>query len=425
MPSPFAKNLRLRPSILTIVHPADSAGLLRDRGGQLRFEREDRARQCRRADRDGSASRPSRTPSTSSTPSSRWCAVPPQSVRSSRNSIEEQSLAEISVQHSAAQRSHHQHVCRLERRRPSVRSGRSIPPIEIQGKLPPLPARRYADRWIAPQRGSAPVDHYLFLDADRKELGLSEQTTSYDPRSRVCGIAPRSRAGELSVSDVDVFATLGLVGFTVGAPFYVDGALRGVAAADITLDGLSDLSLAERKISNGTLSYILDHQGRVIANSERVKTYASHNGRVELQHIASLGNELPAIAFGFRPREQREDVLLRAWRTRSTWRGSTSLPPAVRQEMAALRHHAAGRFHKLPSTSRTSAWPCSARSPFCRPDLHHLFPVQRRLKSPLERLALKVTKIQDLEGDNLPPLQVADPRGGGSRRAPSTRWIRR
>lgn len=44
------------------------------------------------------------------------------------------------------------------------RQARQIDPsIEVQGKLPPV-GTVYADRWVTPQRGSAPVDHYLFLD---------------------------------------------------------------------------------------------------------------------------------------------------------------------------------------------------------------------------------------------------------------------
>ena len=69
------------------------------------------------------------------------------------------------------------------------------------------------------------------------------------------------------ISDPDVFAALGLIGFTVAAPFIRDGKLAGVAAIDITLTGLGEY-LAERKISPGTLSYMLDHQGRVIAASD-------------------------------------------------------------------------------------------------------------------------------------------------------------
>ena len=91
--------------------------------------------------------------------------------------------------------------------------------------------------------------------------GRHQHDTTYDPRVR-----PWYRAAEQArttiISDPDVFASETLIGVTVAAPFYADGKLAGVAAADITLSSLGAY-LAERKMSPGTLSYILDHQGRV------------------------------------------------------------------------------------------------------------------------------------------------------------------
>ena len=282
----------------------------------------------------------------------------------------------------------------------SFRQARQIDPaVEMQGKLPPE-GTRYADRWITTQRGSAAVDHYLFFDKDRKELGRSEQTTSYDPRARLW-YRTAQQTGELSVSDVDVFATLGLVGFTVGAPFYADGTLRGVAAADITLDGLSNY-LTERKISPSTLSYILDHQGRVIANSERVKTYTSHNGRVELQHVTSLGNDLPAIAFSFRPRDN-ERMFSFAHGGTDYIASLTTLPPEFGKRWQL--------FVITPLADFTSAFDEQNKRLALFGAIAILLQIciiyflSSVVSAPLERLALKVTKIQDLEGDNLPPLQ--------------------
>ena len=282
----------------------------------------------------------------------------------------------------------------------SFRQARQIDPaVEMQGKLPPE-GTRYADRWITTQRGSAAVDHYLFFDKDRKELGRSEQTTSYDPRARLW-YRTAQQTGELSVSDVDVFATLGLVGFTVGAPFYADGTLRGVAAADITLDGLSNY-LTERKISPSTLSYILDHQGRVIANSERVKTYTSHNGRVELQHVTSLGNDLPAIAFSFRPRDN-ERMFSFAHGGKDYIASLTTLPPEFGKRWQL--------FVITPLADFTSAFDEQNKrlalfgAVAILLQICIIYFLSSVVSAPLERLALKVTKIQDLEGDNLPPLQ--------------------
>jgi len=175
---------------------------------------------------------------------------------------------------------------------------RISPDVEIQGKLPP-PGVRYAYRSIDPPQGAPAVDEYVFLDADEKEIGRSKEPTSYDPRLRPWYRGAVEEGG-LAITDPDVFAALGLIGFTVAAPFYAEGKIAGVVAADITLEGLSEY-LAERKISRGTLSYLLDSQGGVVANSERAKTYTNEAGRVELQHITSLA-ELPALAYSARPR---------------------------------------------------------------------------------------------------------------------------
>jgi adenylate cyclase len=187
------------------------------------------------------------------------------------------------------------------------RQARRIDPAaEIDGKLPPK-GTKFAYRWIDLKQGEGSIDHYVFLGADGESLGASQQVTAYDPRTRAW-YRDTVAAGTTYITDPDVFAALGLIGFTVAAPFSAEGELKGVFAIDFTLEGLSSY-LAERKISPGTLSYILDQQGRVIAASDLSKTYASKNGRVELTHISSLDNELPAIAFGARPRQAAAERL--------------------------------------------------------------------------------------------------------------------
>jgi adenylate cyclase len=188
----------------------------------------------------------------------------------------------------------------------TFRQARRIDPaVAIDGKLPPK-GSKFAYRWVDAKKGAL-VDHYVFLDANGAELGASEQPTVYDPRPRAW-YRYTVAAGTIYITDPDVFAALGLIGFTVAAPFSANGQVQGVVAIDFTLDGLSSY-LAERKISPGTLSYILDHQGRVIAASDLSKTYTSKDGRVDLTHISSLDNELPAIAFGARPRQAAADKL--------------------------------------------------------------------------------------------------------------------
>lgn len=180
----------------------------------------------------------------------------------------------------------------------SFRQARRIDPaVEIQGKLPPDGAI-YAYRWVERSKESArespTLDRYEFLDAGEQEVGGFTLDTTYDPRTRGW-YRSASQASSILITDPDVFATLGLIGFTVAAQFRTAGKVSGVAAADITLDGLSQY-LSERKISRGSLSYILDQQGRVLAASDLTRTYTNDNGRVALRHVASLDNSLPAAA---------------------------------------------------------------------------------------------------------------------------------
>ena len=183
----------------------------------------------------------------------------------------------------------------------SLRQARRIDPTSMIRDTQPSPGAQYAYRWIVPKAGSPTLDHYVFLDANRKELGSTDHDTTYDPRLRPWYRAAE-QAGTIIISDPDAFASEALIGVTVAAPFYADGKLAGVVAADITLGGLGAY-LGERKISPGTLSYILDHQGGVIAASDLSNTYSNEQGRVELRHISSLDNPLPAMAFSAHPRQ--------------------------------------------------------------------------------------------------------------------------
>src|SRR5437588_2286008 len=64
------------------------------------------------------------------------------------------------------------------------RQARRIEPtVEIDGKLPPK-GTRFAYRWIDLKEGEGSIDHYVFLDADGQGLGTSQPETAYDPRTR-------------------------------------------------------------------------------------------------------------------------------------------------------------------------------------------------------------------------------------------------
>ena len=171
--------------------------------------------------------------------------------------------------------------------------------VRICNEFPPS-GSVFASRVIDPKLGGPLLDRYVFFDKGGKQLGMLDEPTAYDPRTRGW-YRWTVAAGGLHVTDPDIFAALGLVGFTVAEPFYADGKLLGVAAIDITLDGLGQY-LAERKISPGTVSYILDARGSVLAASDLSRSYANNNGTLELRHISSLENALPAAAYAARPR---------------------------------------------------------------------------------------------------------------------------
>jgi adenylate cyclase len=276
----------------------------------------------------------------------------------------------------------------------SFRQARRIDPkVKIHDNLPP-PDTQFAYRWIDAPKQAKPVDRYQFLDAGEKEVGRSNLTTAYDPRPRPW-YRSAIEAGGPTVSDPDVFAALGLVGFTIAAPFYRQGKLIGVAAADITLDVLSEY-LSKNKISPGTLSYVLDHQGRVIANSERLVTYNKEKGKVELQHITSLGNKLPAIAFGSHE-GHGEKLFTFEHAGKQYFAGLSKMPPEFGKEWQL--------FFITPLEDFTAGFDRQNRYMLMLGLLAILlqmlviYVLSKVLSAPLEKLATNVTRIQQFKNE--------------------------
>ena len=285
----------------------------------------------------------------------------------------------------------------------SFRQARRIDPaVAVHGKLPPV-GTRYADRWIEREPGEMPTDRYIFLDANQSESGRSEKGTSYDPRARLW-YETALGDGKMSISDVDVFAALDLVGFTIAAPFYrADGIMLGVAAADITLEGMSDY-LAESRISPGTVSFILNHQGGVIANSRREKTYGSRRGRAELKHLASLGDDLSAIAFSLRPRD-REGMYMIEHQGRGYVVSLTTFPPSLGKDWQL--------FVVTPLSDFTATLEEQNRQLVIfgliaiLVQIVIIYFLSGVVAAPLERLAVKVAKIKNLDVES--PLALQTP----------------
>jgi adenylate cyclase len=282
----------------------------------------------------------------------------------------------------------------------SFRQARQInSAAKIQNQSPPSGVK-YAYRWIDPARDATPTDHYIFLDEEHNALGSTNQPTVYDPRQRLWY---RETVAEekLIITDPEVFAALGLIGFTIAAPIYTDGKVTGVAAADITLDGLSHF-LSERKISPGTVSYILDTEGGVLANSDLTKTYADDDGEVALQHITSLGDQLPAIAYSARPRDSEKPYLV-------SYAGKQYLASC---SMLPVRFGKAWQlFTVTPLADFTGPFEHNNELLFVwgliaiAVEILIIYFLSAVVSSPLERLAGNVAKIERLDGEDIPPLQ--------------------
>jgi adenylate cyclase len=278
----------------------------------------------------------------------------------------------------------------------SFRQTRRIDPaVEVQGKLPPE-GSKYAYRWVLRQQGSA-IDHYLFLNGDLEELGSSEAPTTYDPRVRLWYHSAEA-ARTTTISDPDVFATLGLIGFTVAAPFYADGKLRGVAAIDITLDGLGAY-LSDRKVSPSSLSYILDMQGRIIAASDGSKTYSNNEGKLELLHISSLDNELPAIAYASRPRGNTDTYSL-TFRGKEYMVSLSTLTPEFGKKWQLFTLSPLSDF--TAEFQRNNDFLVVFGLLATALQIVVIYFLTGVVSAPLERLAFKVEKIQELGAEQLP-----------------------
>ena len=257
----------------------------------------------------------------------------------------------------------------------------------------------------------------LSLDRAAARCGGDGSLRSFSTRS-ITRWAPRSRLrptthgralwyrqtvedDKLIITDPEVFAALGLIGFTVAAPIYTDGKVTGVAAADITLDGLSQF-LSERKISPGTLSYILDTQGGVLANSDLTKTYANDDGDVALQHITSLGNQLPAIAYSARPRDSEKPYLV-SYAGQSYVASCSMLPMRFGKSWQL--------FTVTPLSDFTSGFEHNNKLLFIWGliaivvEILIIYLLSAFISSPLEKLAANVAKIEHFDGEVIPPLQ--------------------
>ena len=179
---------------------------------------------------------------------------------------------------------------------------------------------------------------------------------------------------------------------------YDNGELRGVAAVDITLAGLGEY-LAQRRISPGTLSFILDGQSRVIAASDGQQTYDVVNGRLELRHVTSLDSELPALAYSARPRDSKDQFTF-FYKNREYIGSLGSLAPEFGKKWQLFIITPMDDFTGIFQENNTRLAIFGLLALLIEIlVIHSLTGV---VSSPLETLAYKVGRIQELTTDTLP-----------------------
>jgi adenylate cyclase len=165
--------------------------------------------------------------------------------------------------------------------------------LKIQDKVVPIESA-FASRWLDRSVPANPVDTFSFRDKLDNEIGSSQVAAVYDPRMRDW-YKDAAIKKSTALSTPYIFSSSGLPGITIAAPFYKEGTIAGVVAVDITLDNLSQF-LAERVVSPGSMSLIIDEQEKVIANSNLKEKVKLVNNKVNLKHIGALDSDLPALA---------------------------------------------------------------------------------------------------------------------------------
>lgn len=165
--------------------------------------------------------------------------------------------------------------------------------LKIQDKVVPNETA-FASRWIDRTVAANPVDSFSFRDKLDNEIGTSQVAAVYDPRTRDW-YKDAAIKKSTALSTPYIFSSSGLPGITIAAPFYKQGTIAGVVAVDITLDNLSHF-LADRVVSPGAMSLIIDEQEKVIANSNLKEQVKLVDKKVNLKHIGSLDSDLPALA---------------------------------------------------------------------------------------------------------------------------------
>ena len=180
------------------------------------------------------------------------------------------------------------------------------------------------------------------------------------------------------------------------------GVFAGIVAIDLTLDGLSHY-LAERLVSPGSISFILDAQGNVIANSAERVSFHDDNGRLRLPHVSDWADPLAGIAYSQRARAAVDGQTF--FLTHDGAEYAASLQP-----IAATRDKAWQVLVIAPMDDFNAAIRFSnqrlllAGLGMTLAQIVVIWFLARRMATPLERLVTHVERIRELNRDPMTDL---------------------
>jgi adenylate cyclase len=259
-------------------------------------------------------------------------------------------------------------------------------------------AYRWIDRSDPKVVGASVFDVFTFKNKQNLAIGATQVPATYDPRQRDWYRAAAINK-KLTLTAPYVFSASGLPGITIAAPFYSDGNMVGVVAADITLDNLSQF-LAARVVSPGAMSLIIDDHDKVIANSNLKEQAKRVAGKIDLKHVGALDSDLPALAMVQQSKVSNKDNF-------------TFVHPTTKEEYAAS-------FTSFSSESNMR-WQILILAPlddFSGPlkennrrllyfgtlaiilQILFIYFLSRLIAKPLERLEKKVNDVRELSSDS-------------------------
>ncbi len=187
----------------------------------------------------------------------------------------------------------------------------------------------------------------------------------------------------------------------MAAPFAGGNGLAGVVAADITLDSFSAY-LGSHRISEGSISYLLDQDGMVLAASDGSEVARSDNNKVDLHHVTAVEQGLVALAYSLRPRRDPAPVYAFSHDGRDYIAGLSDFDESFGKRWQLFVVTPLEDFTRQFSQNNRRMLMLGLAATLVQ--LLIIYVLASLIASPLQKLALKVERINRLEQSRLPPL---------------------